>query len=184
MANVPTAAPYGIPSTEDIIFGVVPVTGAVNPGDLLVASGHFGVPTGIAANGGNAVAARASALGWALESNVVYDSFGNSKQNTALLYMRQGPQRVSAYYNITASANILYGQHVFPLTTGSGVNAPTGLTGLGAQWATAAPVHISANPTGAPALALGKVVGLAKVSSGSGESQYDIWSDANFAAYL
>jgi hypothetical protein len=184
MGNTPTAAPYGIPSTEDIIFGQVKVTGNVNPGDFLAFSGHWAVPTGIAADSSNAVAARASAAGWALEANPVYDSFGNSKQNTALLYMRQGPQRVSALYNITASANILLGTHIFPNTTGSAVNAPTGLTGVGAQWATAAVASISGNPTGAPALALGKIVAMAKVSSGSGASQYDIWSDANFAAYL
>lgn len=182
MSNVPTAAPYGTPVHEDIMFGVTPVTGAVNVGDMLVYSGHFAVPTAIAA--ANAVAARASACGWALESNVAYDSFGNSKQNTALLYMRQGPQRVSAYYNITASANILLGSHVYPANTGSGVAAPTGLTGIKAEWATAPPVHISANPTGAPALGFGRIIGLAKVSSGSGASQYDIWSDANFAPYL
>lgn len=182
MANIPTAAPYGLPVTEDILFGVTPVTGNVNPGDFLVFSGHFAVPTAVAA--ANAAACRASACGWALESNPVYDSFGNPKQNTAMPYLRMGPQRVSAQHNITASANVLLGQHVFPSTTGSGVNAPTGLTGVAAQWLTATPTQISANPTGAPALAFGRIIGLAKVGSGSGNSQIDIYADANFAAYI
>lgn len=173
MANLPPLASVDTPETNDIRFGVVRSTGTINPNDLLIFSGHFAIPTAMAA--ANAVAVKASAAGIAMEANPVYDSFGNAKQNTAMVVMRQGYMRVSAQFNASASADITLGHAVYPATTGSGVNAPTGLTGVGSQWMTAAKPAISANPTGAPSLGIGVLAGINRFGTGSGTTQIDIY---------
>lgn len=174
--NLPPLANYDAPAVEDIQFGTANPVGTVNVGDYLVFSGHNVVPTALAA--GNAAAVRASGAGIALEASPRYDRYGATAVNTGLLYGRQGRFRVSAYNNINASAGVTLGAAAYPATTGSGVNAPTGLTGLGAQWATAARVLASGATAGA-ALGLATVVGLTKIAggygaTGSGVAQLDI----------
>lgn len=173
--NLPPVARHDAPSVEDIQFGTGHAIGNVNVGDFLVYSGHNVLPTAVAA--ANAAAVRASAAGIALEASPRYDHHGVTGENTGLLFARQGRFRVSAYHNVTASGNVTLGIPVYPATTGSGVNAPTGLTGLGAQWGTAAPVLASG--TAAPALGMARVVGVHKIANGygatgSGVAQLDI----------
>lgn len=175
--NLPPLARRDTPSIEEIQFGTGHAIGNVNPGDFLVYSGHRLVPTAIAA--GNSVAARASAAGIAMDASPKYDSRGVTGENTGLLFMRYGIFRASAYHNFTASGDVVLGAAVYPHTTGSAVNTPTAMSGLGAQYGTAARVHISANPTGAPPLGIGMVVGVGKIAAGfgatgSGVAQLDI----------
>ena len=68
----------------------------------------------------------------------------------------QGIIRVSGAQSGSATLGLL----AYPNATGSGVAAPTGLTGLGATWTAIAPVAISSNPTGQIAAARGKVIGV------------------------
>ncbi len=175
--NLPPMARQDTLAIEEIQFGTGNASGKINVGDYLVYSGHKIIPTALAA--ANAVAGRASGAGVALEASPKYDSRGVTADNTGLLFAREGRLRVSAFHNFTASGDVTLGAAVYPATTGSGVNAPTGLTGVGAQWGTAARVHISANPTGAPPLGIGYVVGVNKIAdgfgaTGSGVAQLDI----------
>lgn len=173
MANLPSMAGPGVPVFADTMYGRASAGNtAINVGDFLIASGLTVLPTALAAAG--ARAGRASAIGIALEPSTLYDSFGNAKANTALLFARTCVIRVSAYDNVLASGEYPLACPVYPATTGSAVNSPTGKTGVAAQWATAPHVTISANPTGAGALGIGVIVGMAKLGSGSGNTQIDV----------
>lgn len=172
MANLPPLAAYDTPAVDDIVYGVAVASGNISVGDFLIFSGHSVIPTAM----GTLAHVKASAAGVALDSNPVYDSNGAQQTNTALLYARQGRFRVSAYDNLTASGDIALGTPVYPAATGSGVNAPTGLTGVGAQWAKTTHVANSANNVGS---GMATVVGVAKLAvgygaTGSGIAQLDI----------
>lgn len=176
--NLPPLAAYDTPAVEDIQFGTGVPVGTVWPGDQLIYSGHNVIPTAVATNGSNAAHVRASAAGIAMEASPRYDHRGITGVNTGLLFARQGRFRVSGYNNLTASGNLTLGVAAFPATTGSGVNAPTGLTGLGAQWATA-PRVLASGATGGAALGMATVVGVHKLAggygaTGSGVAQIDI----------
>lgn len=179
MANLPPTAGPAVPVYGETMYDRCSASGNIGLGEFLVYSGNAVIPTAIAA--ANSVAARSSAAGFAMESNPIYDSYGNSKTNTALLFARFPILRVSAYDNILASGEYPFGTPVYPAATGSGVNAPTGKTGVGPQWASAGIVNLSgvigsASASGAfaPPLGIGIVVGLAKLGSGSGNSQLDV----------
>lgn len=167
MANLPPMAGANTPLVNDTTFVTGHATGTVNVGDYLIYSGLNVVPTAM----GTVGQVKASGVGIALEANPLYDSFGNEVQNTALLIGTQGVYRVSAYHNITASAEINLGTPLYPATTGSGVGAPTGLTGVGAQWGTAVKVANSANAIGS---GVATVVGLHSLGAASGATQLDM----------
>ncbi len=176
-ANLPPVATYDMPRTDDIIYITANASGAnVNPGDYMIWSGHRAIPTAMAANLSNAAAVKASAIGVAVDANPLYDSQGNTKHNTALLIMRQGRFLASSYYNMSASADVILGQAVFPATTGSAVNAPTGLTGVGAQWGTADKRLVSGGTAGV-AGGVGHIIGIRSWGTGSGKTQLEVMLD-------
>lgn len=128
-------------------------TGTINAGDWVAYSGHRVVACSSAT-----ITAywKASGAGVALESSPVYDQAGRTAINTGLKILTQGIIRVSG----AQSGSALLGLLAFPVTTGSGVAAPTGLTGLGATWTAVEPVAISSNPTGQIASPVGKIIGV------------------------
>lgn len=172
MANLPPLAVYDTPAAADIMYGTGSASGTINVGDFLIYSGYALIPTAM----GDAAQVKASAAGIALESNPIYDSNGAQRTNTALLFARQGRFRVSAHNSLTASGNVALGTPVYPASTGSAVNSPTGQSGVGARWATAARVS---NAVSAVASGIGVVVGVPKLAegygaTGSGIAQLDI----------
>lgn len=131
----PVSASPGLPLTYETTLYTVTPTGTVNPGDWLAFSGVKAFAT----NAGHTAYWKASGIGIALEANPIYDPAGRSIQNTALLVGIAGVYRVSANF----SGQPAYGLGVYPDATGSGVNAPTGLTGVGATWQTGVKVSLS-----------------------------------------
>jgi len=149
---------------SDISIITAQATGVVNVGDWVMYSGH----RVCASYSGFSAWWKASGAGVALESSPIYDQAGRTAINTGLKILTQGIIRVSGA--ISGSAQL--GLPVFPLTTGSGVAAPTGLTGLGATWSAIEPAAISANPTGTVASPVGKIVGVHM--AGGQTAQYDV----------
>lgn len=136
----------------------------VNPGDYVSFSGQYGIAThdGVASF-------KASGAGIAMDRNPKFDEYGNKIVNTALVVARYGVFRVSANF----SGQPLLGVLAFPDMTGSGVNAPTGLTGLGAVWNTATPVTVSGGAAAAPVKGVAQVLGWYN-SGPAGTGQLDI----------
>lgn len=135
MAVTANAPVYAAPKNYQWEFGAASGTGKINVGDWLTYSGSFVLP-----GSSYTPANKASAAGIALDSNPQYDSYGNVVTASALLYGRAGVYRVSG---ASGAAAWTLGQPVWPSATGSGVAAPTGLTGVGALWAQAAKVALS-----------------------------------------
>lgn len=146
----PQSAVAGLPVTLEHRFFTVTPSGTVNEGDWLAWSGLSAVAT----NAGHTAYWKASGIGIALEPNPIYDAAGRTAQNTALLVGVQGVYRVSAGY----SGNAARGVGVYPITTGSGVNAPTGLTGVGATWQTGVKLSFS-GATGAGGSGVAVLIG-------------------------
>ena len=136
----------------------------VNPGDWVAFSGQYiiAAPDGVASW-------KASGVGIAMTRNPHYDSHGRIIVNTAVVIARRGGFRVSAAF----SGQPLLGVLAFCDVTGSGVNAPTGLTGLGAVWNTASPVTVSGGTAAAPVKGVAQVVGWYN-SGPAGTGQLDI----------
>lgn len=149
---------------SDISIITAQATGTVNAGDWLSYSGH----RVFASNSGFSAWWKASGAGVALESSPIYDQAGRTAINTAMKILVQGILRVSG--GTSGSAQL--GLPVFPIATGSGVAAPTGLTGLGAVWSAIEPIYTS----GATALAsqspVGKIIGVHM--AGGQTAQYDV----------
>lgn len=171
------AAVFNTPMVSDDTY----VTGnacttenAINPGDWVVLSG-----TGIAAAEDAQAYFKSSGLGIALDRNPAYDWAGRAVVNSGLLVATRGVFRVSAAF----SGRVLNGVHAYPVTTGSGVNAPTGLTGLAATWQTGVPRQISANPTGAPALGVAQVIASYPELGPAGTGQMDVLIRSHLADY-
>lgn len=137
----------------------------INPGDWVVWSG-----SGIAAAEDAQAYYKVSGAGIALDRNPAYDNAGRLVVNSALIIATRGVFRVSANF----SGQVLNGVLAFPDTTGSAVNAPTGLTGVAAKWNTANPVQISANPTGAPSKGVAQVIASYPALGLAGTGQMDI----------
>lgn len=138
-----TNAISGIPTHEDI-FLTVDASGTaleINPGDFVSYSGQHA----IASHDGIAFY-KASGIGIALERNPAFDWAGRQVVNSALLVCTEGQYRVSANF----SGQVALGVLAFPDFTGSAVNAPSGVTGLGAVWNTALPVSVSGGTAAAP----------------------------------
>lgn len=160
----------GIPLTDDA-FVVAPASGTatiINPGDWVVASGNYIVATGIGnANG------KVSGMGVAVTRNPAYDWAGRQVINSGVVISTHPVLRVTAAF----SGQPLLGVLAYPNATGSGVQAPSGVTGVGATWQTAAPVNVSANPTGAPSLAVAQVVAWygANAVAGTGQMDVRVW---------
>src|SRR5688500_4782341 len=119
MASVtPASAVLGVPVSFDVSIITGVPSGNVNVGDWVYYSG-----TGVAA-GHSAIVAywKTSGAGIALESNSAYDRFGNVVHNSAIKIATMGVFHVSA----STSGVPTLGLGTFPVSTGSGVAAPTG----------------------------------------------------------
>ena len=139
----------------------------VNPGDWVAFSGQYiiAAPDGVASH-------KVSGLGVAMDRNPKYDEYGNKIVNTALLVARRGVFRVSAAF----SGQPLLGVLAFCDVTGSGVNAPTGLTGLGSIWNTANPVSVSGGTAAAPVPGYAQVIGWYNSGpAGTGQMDIVVW---------
>lgn len=145
-------ATTNIPQVEDdvYVYGNANTTGnIINPGDWVVWSG-----SGIAAAEDAQAYYKVSGAGIALDKNPAYDRAGRLVVNSALIISTRGVFLVSASF----SGRPLLGVHAYPVTTGSGVNSPTGVTGVAATWNTATPIQISANPTGGSPSGVAQVI--------------------------
>jgi hypothetical protein len=125
-----------VPFKTDISLTTAYYTGTVSVGDWLAYSGQFVVAT----NSGHTAYWKNSGAGVALESNPMFDQFGNSVLNSGGKILVEGVLRVSANFSGVPTLGI----GAYPDATGSGVAAATGLTGLGATWQTGAVVNHSA----------------------------------------
>jgi len=138
----------------------------INPGDYVAASGHYiiAVNTGIAYW-------KASGIGVAMDRNPAIDPAGRTIINSAVLVARYGQFRASANFSGQPLLGVLAG----PVTTGSGVNAPSGVTGVGAKWNTAAPVAVSGGTAAAPVAGIAQVVGWRTGPGGTGQLDLVLW---------
>lgn len=154
--------------TQDDRYVTVHASGTafeINPGDYVAFSGFWAV----AANTGVA-GWKASGIGIALDRNPAYDWAGRQVVNSALLVATHGVFRVSAHF----SGQPLMGTIVIPATTGSAVNAPSGVTGVGAFWNTGAPLLLSGVTAAAAAqIGVAQVIGFYN-SGPAGTGQLDI----------
>ena len=162
-----------MPAISDILknpvweFRAASATAKINVGDWLEYAGAL-----VFASSGFGPANKASGAGIALESNPQYDSYGNVVTASALKYGVAGIYRVSG---ASGAAAWTLGQPVWASSTGSGVAAPTGVTGIGALWAQAVKVSLNtANQAGTAAqiaFATGHaiVVGFTAVAHNSAE---------------
>lgn len=150
-------------------------TNIINPGDWVVLSG-----SGIAAAEDAQAWMKPSGLGIAMDRNPAYDWAGRAVVNSALLVCTRGVIRVSAAF----SGKVLLGVQAYPATTGSAVNAATGLTGVGSTWQTAVPRQVSANPTGVPPLGVAQVIGSYPELGPAGTGQMDILLRGNLPDFF
>lgn len=167
MSVTAPAANNGIPVLDDLYIAL-PASGTgtiINPGDTVIASGNWIIATAI----GNA-ASVASAVGVALTRNPAFDWAGRQVINSGVIVNTHGIHRVSASF----SGQVKLGVLAYSDATGSAVNAASGVTGVGATWNTAAPVQISANPTGAPSLGMAQVLASYPTSGLAGTGQMDV----------
>jgi hypothetical protein len=170
-------APYAVPVADDlyVVGNANATTNVINPGDWVVLSG-----SGIAAAEDAQAWMKASGLGIAMDRNPVQDWAGRTIVNSALLVVTRGVFRVSAAF----SGKVLNGVQAYPVTTGSGVNAPTGLTGVASTWQTAAPRQVSANPTGVPPLGVAQVLASYPELGPAGTGQMDILLRSNLPDFF
>jgi hypothetical protein len=160
---------FGTPKVADdqyVVGNANATANVINPGDWVVLSG-----SGIAAAEDAQAWMKASGLGIAQDRNPAIDNAGRVVVNSALLVATRGQFRVSAGF----SGKVLNGVLAYPVTTGSGVNVSTGVTGVGAKWQTAAPVSLSgAGATGAPSLGVAQVLASFPELGLAGTGQMDI----------
>jgi hypothetical protein len=157
-----------IPVSDDLYFTANPInTNPINPGDWVAFSG-----TGVLACSTALAYWKASGAGYAVDRNPAVDHLGNSVVNSGLIIATHGILRVSAAFSGAPLLGVLAG----PDTTGSGVNAATGLTGLGALWETASPVTVSGGTGAAPVPAVAQVIGWYDSGpAGTGQLDIRIW---------
>ena len=167
----------GLPVIDDWIVAGNPTTttNIINPGDWVVLSG-----TGIAAAEDAQAWMKASGYGIALDRNPAYDWAGRAVVNSALRVATHGVFRVSAGF----SGKVLNGVQAYPITTGSAVNAATGLTGVASTWQTAVPRQVSANPTGVPPLGVAQVIASYPELGLAGTGQMDILLRSNLPDFF
>ena len=163
---------------DQIIYGkCTSVATPITKGDWVQWSGGFVVGL----NKDAAPAYLVSGIGIALDNHPVYDPLGRSMENTAMPVLTHGVIRVSGGSATTVSGAPTLGNSVYPAATASGIVGQTGATGIGGIWLTAAKVSISANPTGALASGVGKLINIAKIGDITA-AQWDILFDARMLA--
>jgi hypothetical protein len=171
MAVTAPQATSGIPTHHMEPYVEIDASGTafeVNPGDYVSWSANYA----IASHNGVAYM-KASGVGIALERNPAYDWAGRQVVNSALLVATEGIFRVSAAF----SGQPLFGVNALPDMTGSAVNAPSALTGLGAVWNTAVPVTVSGATAAAPGFSVAQVVGWYDSGpAGTGQLDIRLWN--------
>lgn len=162
--------------SDEIIYGSGNGTVIISKGDWVQFSGG----TLVGLNTQATPAYRLSGVGIALENNPYYDPLGRAINNSALPVLTRGVLRVSGGSAASISGAPGLGNAVYPATTASGFVGQTGATGVGQIWLTAARVNISANPTGALASGVGKLINIFKVGDITA-TQWDIVFNAHVA---
>lgn len=127
---------YGLPAKADFSITTASASGQINVGDWVAYSGQYAYAT----NSGHSASWKTSGAGVALESNPQYDAYGRIVTASAMKILVQGVIVVSASF----SGQPTLGLGAYSDATGSGVAAPTGLTGVGATWNTAQVINGSA----------------------------------------
>lgn len=158
---------------DTIIYGSGNGTNIITKGDWVQWSGG----TVVGLNTQASPAYRLSGIGVALANNPVYDELGRALNNSALPVLTHGILRVSGGSATTITGAPTLGLPVYPATTASGIVGTTGATGLGGIWLQVPRVNISANPTGALASGVGKLINIAKIGDITA-SQWDVMFDA------
>lgn len=149
MSVTAQSAAINTPMSYEIQFGIASASGVISVGDYLAFSGNAVFATNV----GHTAYWKASGAGIALESNPQYDMMGRIVTASALRYLREGTYRASASF----SGQPALGNGVVPAATGSAVGAPTGLTGVGSTWNTAAKQTVSGG-TGVGGSGIGVVI--------------------------
>lgn len=161
----------GIPvvdSNQYITVNAAATANVINPGDWVI---WAGTGSAIAASA-NYAAGKASGIGIALDRNPARDWAGREVVNSALVVARHGLFRVSASF----SGNPARGTLAAPTNTGSGVNAASGQTGVGATWNTATPVSVSGGTAAAPVFGVGVVYNWFNSGpGGTGQLDVAVW---------
>lgn len=158
-----------VQSNQFVLLNAGATTNTINPGDWVY---WRGTASGLAGSA-NAAMNKASGIGIALDRNPAKDWAGRDVVNSALLVARHGIFRVSASFSGVPALGTL----AAPDATGSGVNAASGQTGLGATWNTATPVSVSGGTA-----AVGAVFGVGQVinwfnsgPAGTGQMDVAVW---------
>lgn len=165
MAITGIPAVLNVPVKAEIFLGTGTPSGTVSVGDWLVYSGQSVAAT----YAGGLAYWKASAAGIAIENNSAFDAAGRVVINTGLKFVRQGIVRVTAAFSGTPALGI----GAYPISTGSGVAAPTGLSGLGSRWQTGAKLPVSGG-TGGGGSGVALVVGWDGSRAVAGTGQLDL----------
>lgn len=139
----------------------------VNPGDYVAYSGSAVVaaPTALSYW-------KVSGVGIALDRNPAYDNAGRAVVNSGILIARRGIFRVSAAHSGQPNLGVIAAMK----TSGSGVNAASGVTGVGATWITATPGFVSGGTAQAAILGVAQVVGWHNSGpAGTGQLDISLW---------
>ena len=159
----------GIPVKDDqyVVGHGGTTANVINPGDYVAFSGSCVVaaPTALSYW-------KASGVGVALDRNPAYDNAGRTVVNSGVLVAKHGQFRVSAAFSGQPALGVLAAMD----TSGSGVNAPSGQTGLGGTWTTASPVTVSGATAAAPVVGVAQVVGWYNSGpAGTGQLDIQLW---------
>lgn len=160
---------YGNPAGDDtFLYGHASATGnVINPGDWVIWSGNY-----LAAAEDAQAYWKVSGAGIAMGKNPMHDEAGRTITNTALLIVTHGIFRVSAAF----SGQPLYGVIARPATTGSGVNAPSGVTGVAATWVTAVPGSVSGGTAANVGQGVAQVINwINSGPAGTGQMDIRVW---------
>jgi len=165
---VAASAIFASTPAQEGMYLALPASGTaheINPGDYVSWSGNYIIAThtGIAYW-------KASGVGIACTRNPARDWAGRLVINSAVIVATRGTFAVSAAF----SGKPLFGVLAGPVTTGSGVMAASGVTGLGSTWNTAAPVAVSGGTAAAPVPAVATVFEWADTGP-AGTGQLGIW---------
>lgn len=157
-------------ANDDVVYGSASATaaaGTITKGDWVIASSYWVLGANSATIATPAY--KTSGIGIALSQNPEPDERGVHRAASAVQIATRGIFRVTG--SSGASGEFPVWSPVYPRTTGSGIVGQTGATGIGAIWGTAPMQGISANPTGAIASGVGRIL---RVYSDGPTGQWDI----------
>lgn len=170
MPLTPLQIDSGIPAYPDSMYIVGDASGTalvVNPGDWVIHSGNYLV----AADDGVAYW-KASGAGIALDRNPAYDLAGRIVPNSALVVATRGIFHASASFSGRPNNGVI----VFPDATGSGVNLPSGITGMGSTWGTAPPASVSGGTAANAGKGVAQLINWSNPGpGGTGQVTFRLW---------